>query len=241
MRSRIDRNLLGIEIGPCHKGVAPRRDGWKVEIVDHLGQEALRSKYLGQDMDVALIEEVDHVWSGEPLRELVGAGRASWVVASHVAEHAPDLVRFLDGCLALLQPGGRLVLALPDHRYCFDKHRSPSGIAQVLDAWETQRRRPSPGSVAEHHFRAVKRGERLSWPRWWFGGQRKVHTPAEAVDLWNRSRSDDTYRDVHVWCFTPDSFVRLVEELRALGLLRCVLVEGPVRAGFEFFVVLEAR
>ncbi len=138
LRSRLDRNRLGVEIGPCHNAVAPKRDGWRVEIVDHLDQEGLREKYRGRDFDVGLIERVDHVWSGQALPDLVGAGRASWVVASHVAEHSPDLVRFLEGCLGLLEPGGKLVLALPDHRRCFDKKRSPSVPAVGLeraDAW----------------------------------------------------------------------------------------------------------
>ena len=238
LRSRLDRNRLGVEIGPCHNAVAPKRDGWRVEIVDHLDQEGLREKYRGRDFDVGLIERVDHVWSGQALPDLVGAGRASWVVASHVAEHSPDLVRFLEGCLGLLEPGGKLVLALPDHRRCFDKKRSPSGLAQVLDAWEAARSKPTAGTVAEHHFRAVKRGGRLAWPGWWPGRVRRVHDDAEARREWEVARTDGQYHDAHVWCFTPRSFVELLEELRALGLLRCRLHEGPVRSGYEFFVVL---
>lgn len=239
LRSRIDPSTLGLEIGPCHNPVAPRALGYQVEIVDHLDTDGLRAKFAPHGIDVSRIERVDHVWSGQPLPDLVGRHRRfSWVVASHVAEHVPDLVRFLSDCLELLEPRGRLVLALPDHRRCFDRNRQPSSLSQVLEAWESRRRRPSPGMVAEHHLRAVSKGGRLSWRPWWPGGIRRVHSDAEARDVFRAALSDDIYRDVHAWCFTPDTFRQLVEDLAALDLLRCEVVEEPTRSGYEFFIVL---
>jgi len=237
--SRMDRARSGLEIGPCHNGIATKAGGWKVEIVDHLGQEDLRRKYAPHGMDVSRIEPVDHIWHGQPLPDLVAGRRYGWVVASHVAEHVPDLVRFLSGCLAILEPGGVLLLALPDHRRCFDADRQPSALSQILEAWEERRSRPSPGMVAEHHLRAVKKGGRLSWPAWWPGTTERIHPDEEAAELWALSRSDDTYRDVHAWCFTPDAFVRLIADLRALGLVRARMVDPPSRRGQEFLVALE--
>lgn len=239
LRSRIDPTRAGLEIGPCHNAVAPKRLGYRTTIVDHLDQSALQDKYRTHGFDISLIEEVDRVWTGEPLpRLLSGLAPFSWVVASHVAEHVPDLLRFLRENLEILAPDGHLILALPDHRRCFDTRRRPSSLAQVLDAWARGDTRPTPGSVAEHHLKAVSRGGRLAWSTWWIGHLRNIHTPQESRALFDASRQDDKYRDVHVWCFTPDSFADLIGDLAALGLLEARIVEGPRPRGYEFLVVL---
>jgi len=120
------------------------------------------------------------------------------------------------------------------------KDRHPSGLAQVLEAHEARRTRPTPGAIAEHHLRAVAHGGRIALPWWWPGTDRRVHSPREAVALHESAGGDELYRDVHVWCFTPESFARLLEELRHLDLLRCRIVEGPRASGYEFFAVLSA-
>lgn len=209
LRARIDPTRPGLEIGPCHNAVAPKRLGYRTIIVDHLDQAALRDKYRSHGFDLDRIEEVDRVWSGESLPKLLSdLAPFSWVVASHVAEHVPDLLRFLRENLELLASDGRLVLALPDHRRCFDMHRRPSSLAQVLDAWARGDTRPSAGAVAEHHLKAVSKGGRLAWPRWWMGRTRTIHSPEESRSLYDATLSDQQYRDVHVWCFTPDITAR---------------------------------
>lgn len=40
----IDRNGLGLEIGPSHNPIAPRRSGFRVRTVDHLDREGLVAK-----------------------------------------------------------------------------------------------------------------------------------------------------------------------------------------------------
>jgi len=37
----IDKNGHGVEIGPSHSPVAPKRAGYKVHIIDHLDREGL--------------------------------------------------------------------------------------------------------------------------------------------------------------------------------------------------------
>ena len=67
----IDRHALGLEIGPSHRPVAAKRDGFNVRILDHLDAPGLRAKYADHGVDIAAIEEVDYVWRGETLEELV--------------------------------------------------------------------------------------------------------------------------------------------------------------------------
>ncbi len=49
------------------------------------------------------------------------------------------------------------------------------------------------------------------------------------------------YRDVHIWRFTPDSFVRLFHDLAELGLVP-MRIEGKIHvSGFEFSVCLRKQ
>lgn len=101
----LDAKGLGLEIGPSFNPVAPKRAGYKVHILDHLDADGLRKKY--PHLKPENIEEVDFVWHGEPLAELIGqTGVYDWIVASHVIEHVPDLITFLQQCAQLLKPTG---------------------------------------------------------------------------------------------------------------------------------------
>lgn len=71
----LKRDGPGLEIGPSHNPIAPKREGYNVHILDHLDQKALREKYAdhGQyGVIVDNIEEVDFVWQGQPLSKLIG-------------------------------------------------------------------------------------------------------------------------------------------------------------------------
>jgi hypothetical protein len=68
----IDRGGKGLEIGPSYNPVAPKSQGWNVEIVDHLDADGLRRKYTAWSIDVSKIEDVDHIIKDRGLAETVG-------------------------------------------------------------------------------------------------------------------------------------------------------------------------
>src|SRR5262245_3036400 len=57
----IDRNGLGLEVGPSYNPIASKKEGFNVHILDHASAEELRAKYVGHGANVANIEEVDFV------------------------------------------------------------------------------------------------------------------------------------------------------------------------------------
>lgn len=95
-----------IEIGPSLNPLAPKRDGWNVTVVDHETREGLIHKYRHDlSVDPKVIEEVDFVWQGGSLGDLVGSpswGTYDAFIASHVIEHTTDLVTFLGAARVLL-------------------------------------------------------------------------------------------------------------------------------------------
>jgi hypothetical protein len=240
LRSWLDRDGLGLEIGPLHAPVAPKREGWRVETLDYADSETLRARHSASlDVDASAIEHVDYVSDGRPLLDVIGQHkRYDWLLASHVAEHIPDFLGFLLDCEALLKPNGRLVVALPDKRQCFDALRPVSTTGDVLQARSERRSRHAPSVGFDYVARAVDLGGHYAWAAGQTGEVRLQHPLDGAYALFKSMVSTDQYHDLHGWVFVPSSFRLIAEELHALG--SCGMREAAFHQtlGIEFFAVL---
>jgi len=236
----LNKKGLGLEIGPSHNPIAPKKKGFNVHILDHASASELREKYQGHGVNLDNIEEVNFVWHGEPLQELIGkTGCYDWIIASHVIEHTPDLISFLQQCEELLKADGILSLVIPDKRYCFDYFSPPSTTGHVLDAWAEKRVRPSAGQVFDHIANASKRNGNIAWGHDGNGGADElVHTLDEAKAHWLRSNSTSDYIDVHCWRFTPTSFRLILSDLHELNLVGLGIKSEFDTTGCEFYVSL---
>ena len=235
----VDKNGLGLEIGPSFNPLAPKKDGFNVQIVDHVCAEELRVKYQGHGTKFKEIEEVDYIWKGGPLTVLIGQDQCyDWIIASHVIEHIPDLISFLSECEKLLKPTGVLSLVIPDKRYCFDYFHGTTTTGELLDAFDQKRNRPSPGKVFDHSARAAKRNGQIAWGPNIQGDLEFVHTISVACQNYQLARATDAYIDVHTWRFTPSSFRLLLGDLRNLGLTSWAIKKSFDTEGCEFFVSL---
>ncbi len=86
----------GLELGPLNNPVVRKSDG-DVRYLDHVDTEALRARYASHEgFDLDSIVPIDYVsWTGS-IRSAVGDdGPFDYVIASHVIEHVPDLIRWL--------------------------------------------------------------------------------------------------------------------------------------------------
>lgn len=233
----LDVKGRGLEIGPSFNAVAPKRLGYNVQILDHLDTAGLREKYA--KLHPENIEDVDFVWQGQPLTELIGETECfDWIIASHVVEHIPDLVAFLQQCIALLKPNGRLSLVVPDKRYCFDIFSPESSTGQLLDAHQHRSVRPSAGQVFDHFANAADRVGAICWDDRETDRLTLSHSLTEAKQAWSRVAEENEYIDVHNWRFTPESFRIVITDLQVLGLLPVSVVREFGTVGCEFFVTL---
>lgn len=231
----------GLEIGPSLNPIVPKASGARIVSVDHADAETLRAKYAGHvGIDTSRIEEVDHVWAGGRLRDaLPGDEPFDYVIASHVLEHLPNPIAFLQDVSSLLRPGGRLSLALPDHRYCFDHVRPLTTVGQWVDAYDADRQLHTPGTVLDHLLHATRRGESIAWEA---DDQRDlalVHDYPEAISALAQARAQAGYLDVHAWVFNPHSFAAIVEACQRIGLVDLRLVDLVDTRGGEFYAVLQ--
>ena len=210
-----------------------------MKIIDALTQEGLRAKYRDHNVSLEAIEEVDYVWKGEPYAQLLDqAGCFDWIIASHLIEHTPDLVAFLNGCADLLAPGGVLSLAVPDKRYCFDHFRPISGIGEVIDRHAAQAKGHTAGSIAEFMLNAVGLDGQITWSSGSRGAWDFRCPFDETKAQLHQALKGPTGMDVHAWCFTPASFRLMIHDLSALGLTRLREVSHFPTEGCEFFVTL---
>lgn len=236
----IDGRSLGLEIGPSHRPTAAKRDGFNVRILDHLDAAGLRAKYADHGLDLDAIEEVDYVWRGESLEDLVGGTRFAWIIASHVIEHVPDFVGFLRSCERILAPGGVLSLAVPDKRYCFDCERENSSLARVVDVALARPTNHSPGIAAEYFLKVRRKGGQISWHAGHAGALEPIHGLDDALAAMERVQ-EGHYYDLHEWVFTCDSFRQLIRDLGDLKLIGLQEKLFAPTQGCEFFVTLERR
>lgn len=213
-----------IEIGPLHGPIAPKAAGWATTVVDHATRAELIAKYAGHDgVDPSLIQDVDIVWSGGPLSAAFPAqaqGSYKALIASHVIEHVPDLVGFLDSAAWLLDPSdGVLALAVPDKRWCFDLFRPVSTTGQLLAAHRNRSDRHSPEKLFDHNAYSASDRGRNCWGREKLSDLRffaRLEDAKAAFDAWS-DRPDSPYIDCHAWQFTPSSFELAILELGEIG------------------------
>ncbi len=236
----VDRNGLGLEIGPSHNPLTSKKSGYNVKILDHATREELIAKYRTHGVNLDNIEDVDYVWHGERISELIGSEtKFDWVIASHVIEHTTDLVLFLQEISKTLQPNGIISLVIPDKRYCFDYFRPISTTGDVLQAHIEQRTNHAPGVVFDHHAYAAKLEGNIAWGQNSEGCISLVHTLPEAILQYEIARKSANYIDVHQWRFTPSSFSLLILELSELGLINLTVAHAFNTSGCEFFVTLK--
>jgi len=237
LRSMFATGGFGLEIGPSYNPLVPKSQGFNVEVLDHASQTELIEKY--RDIDHTRIEPVDHVCDGRSFTETIGGkGRYDFIVASHVIEHAPDLITFLRDCEDLLRSDGVLVLAVPDKRHCFDVLRPVSTTGAALQAFHERRTRHAPGVIFDHVSSLTRRGGITGWHILDRQPFSLGHTLDEAKGHFDAALAGTTYVDAHAWCFTPASFRLMIRDFNELGLLQLKERAFRTTEWFEFFVVL---
>lgn len=235
----IDKADTGLEIGPSYSPIAPKSGGWNVEIADHLDAPDLREKYAAWGVDVGSVEDVDYVITDKSLSETIGKpGHYDFIIASHVIEHTPDMIGFLQDCETLLKPGGVLSLVVPDKRFCFDVYKPRSSTGTILQAHLDRLHRHKTGTIFDAYAdHVLQNGELIGFnrasPYLSLG-----HTLGEAHKLAMEFHHSDGYVDTHTWKYTPASFQLIIQDLNQLDYIQMGMETFDGTVGFEFYASL---
>ncbi len=238
----INKDGHGIEIGPSHDPIAPKKKGYNVHIIDHLSRKKLIDKYTDHDVNLENIEEVDFIWQGQSYAELTGESRHyDWIIASHMIEHTPDFIGFLNDCDTILKDDGVISLVIPDKRYCFDYYRPVTGISKIIDSHLEKSKHHTPGTVAEYFLNVASKDGNVTWNK---GAPRKcdlIHSLEYSSQQMKLAQNKNDYLDVHAWCFVPHSFRLIIHDLFSLGLIPFQEIEFFNTKRYEFFITLSRK
>lgn len=233
--------LTGLEIGARDAPLLTPAEG-SVLFADYADSATLRANTAGTHIDPDALVPVDIVL-GEKLPHEVMRAPVDYAVASHVAEHVPDLLGWLASIAQILSDGGTLGLAVPDRRLTFDLCRGESTIAEAVEAYVLELRRPSVRQIFDSAWQAVDIGVAEAWQRALPAATAEAAREmrlSPAFDLVRRVHAGRLYNDAHCWVFTPASFLTLARQAAKIGLfpftIDAFLPTPP--GGYEFLVRL---
>ncbi len=250
----IDPTMVGIEIGALYTPRLPNNPN--VRYLDHASKEELQLKYADNPLAAPRAGEfvdVDYVWKpGMRLADVLGADAPiDFVIASHLLEHIPNPIGWLQQVEEILTEGGVLSLVLPDKRYTFDALRPVTTMSQVVDAYLTDRQLPTYQQIYDHEANFL--GEVSALDLWNGLDPNEIDPnrirrgdvdPDEfAMERCLEMRDTAEYLDVHCSTFTPESFGSIIATAVRLGLIDFEVARlYPTEFGdLEFFVTLRKR
>lgn len=205
----------GLEFGALDRPMLSR-ERFDVSFVDHASSEQLRVKYQrvhdSSLVDPLHIVDVDYVWSGGSLDAVVGGKRFSFAIASGVIEHIGDPIGWLAQIASVLEPAGRLNLAIPQPPMTFDHRRRLTTPAELLDDHVRGLQRPNYRQIFDHLACAAPLGAPVADREARYETIRRAHGVAQAAER------DGLYLDVHCHVWTPDSWLECWEAIEALKL-----------------------
>lgn len=202
----------GLEIGALHQPL-PLPSQARVRYVDRLPVPELRKHY--PELHDWPLVDVDIIDDGEVLRTIPQKSQ-DFLIANHFLEHCEDPIGAMKTFFRVLAPGGVAYVAVPDHRYTFDRHRPVTPLGHLRCDHE----RGPAGSRHDHY---------LEWVC--LVNQVRDHAEAlrQAADLNRRNYSIH----FHVWD-QPAWLEFLLAMQRDLGFE----IEVFLKSGIEIIAVL---
>ncbi|MBB5577959.1 hypothetical protein [Rhizobium paranaense] len=234
---------IGLEIAPYFNPTLKRPD-FNVHYTDYIGNDEIAAKAAENPTAGGReIPKIDYIWEpGVPLKLCAPAAMMyDYALASHVMEHVPNPIGWLNEILETMRVGAQLRLVLPDKRRNNDYFRSETTFAQVVAYWLDRPPVPTPRQVCD--FLSASLDDRL---RNGFDEKGipknlvRTYTDAEAVDFAEFVYNERQYIDVHCTVWSPSHFEAVMRRVAELGILNAdinIVSETPL----EFVVDLTKR
>jgi ubiquinone/menaquinone biosynthesis C-methylase UbiE len=229
----------GLELGPLTAPVV-RKDQGKIFYLDHMSLKDLQEKYKNEPVELDKIVAPDFVL-GNSLKESVRGKRFDYVIASHVIEHIPDTVTWLNDIASILKPGGSIRLVIPDKRFTFDLLRQDTSPSQVIESFFEKIEKPSISMMYDYASNYALSIDTASvWNDW------DYYDKLPPKLRWNKREAmamalSKEYIDCHCHVYTPESFIKIIKELtkqKLIGFEIDYFIETQPYE-LEFFVALK--
>ena len=231
----------GLEIAPYFDPFLLKGGDLEVYYTDYISTEEIRAKAAyNPGGKSAEVPAVDFVWvPGKPLAECAPSGLTfDYAAASHVMEHVPNPIGWLNEILAVLNPGGRLALFLPDRRRNVDIFRNLTSFGELVGLWITQPAVPTPHQILDFMTMSLD-GTKLSgdWSNLSVATAPTFYSDSDSLSFATSAGMNGTYVDIHATVWEPEHCVKVLERVVQAGLLN-VAISSPEETELEFAVVL---
>lgn len=247
-KEKITRNIdykksVGLEIGALSSPVLSK-DEASIYYADHMSTEDLKKKYKSEPVILDDIVEVDYAIAGLTLRESITDNKFDYVIASHVIEHVPDMIRWLDDIATILKKDGVLSLVIPDKRFTFDITRKDSTIANVIGAYIDKHKRTDSATMYDYlteYRNKIIASEINANELKDFSFKPRRYSDDDAWDLTMTNSTGKEYVDSHCYVFTPHSFFEIIKKLTSLNLIKFEVLDfiDTSPGELEFYVTLK--
>lgn len=233
----------GIEVAPYFNPFLDKSE-YNVVYTDYVSTEQLREKASTNPGAVTkYVPEIDFVWKpGKSLRECIGnSDLFDYAFASHVVEHVPNTIGWLNDILDTMKVGATLCLIVPDRRDTFDFYRRETSASDLIGAYIERRAIPTPTQVFEFMSRCVEDtgirpkifGDGVA-----FENTKRPYTDEDALSTTIWTFNQDHYIDAHCTVWTDESFVKTFRHIASLGLMNVTVSDAYVPGPGEFIVHL---
>lgn len=244
------RTKIGLEVGPFDRPIAKREFG-KVYYTDVRSTEELVQ--LAQQSPGRYpnnVASIDYVVSSEkPKISQVVNIKFDYVIASHVFEHLPNPIGWLQDIYQILNKQGYLFLAIPDKRFIFDVHRPLTTIGEIIEAYLSAKEKPSFKSVFDSIYYSVKIKSKEIHERGYYDEYNnflyteRIKKENRLISCYHKAQKFSKTEDYscHCYCYTLELMLEIITQTNKLGLHnfcidQCESVEYPFN---DFFILLK--
>ena len=247
----LDTRGLGLEVAPYFNPAMQKKD-YNLRYVDYVDNDELKAKAASYpSAEGKVVPEIDWVWiPGKRLRNCIPEEIVfDYALASHVVEHVPNTVGWLNEILEVMRDGAVLALAVPHWSYTMDFYRNVTTFGQLLANWIEAPAVPTPTQLADclsnsfhdprdaNHNRVAWHAKQLTRP---FSTVDRPYSDQDVLNFAAFSYNENRYIDTHCTVWTPDSFVENIQRIVDLGIMNVeiTLNDDPSNGADEFIVHL---
>ncbi len=243
--NKMQAHGFGLEIAPYFDPFLFKKDFENLFYTDYCSNSELLEKAKKNPGFVGggSLPEIDFVWiPGAALSDCAPDGiRFDYAVASHVMEHVPNPIGWMNEVLATMVDGGRLALFLPHRRTNMDRDRNLTTFGELVGLWASQPSVPTPTQVGDFLTNSIDidRNEVLAGRAATAPG-RCHYSDEEVVSFCTWVATTGRYLDVHCTVWEPGQFIDVIRRATEAGLMN-VDVSETYDDMFEFAVILTKR
>lgn len=234
----LDISGNGLEIAPYFDPCL-RAPKYNIMYTDYISNEEIQAKAAENPDVVHSPPLIDFTWNpGKPLKDCAPEGLSfDYALASHVMEHVPNPIGWLNNVLSILKIGGRLAIFLPSKKFSFDCYRVETQYHQLVEWWIEQPPIPTTGQLIDFMGNAISVYHDTVFNEEGVVVDGKPHYgDSNAIDAGVFVYQNQNYLDVHCTVWNGSTFPDIFDRIIKNGLMN-VSIDLVSEEQSEFLVI----